>query len=140
MVNEQETQRRTSRCPLCGGGVPVEILIRGSLRCPSCGEPLRIPEGLSLVIRLTALGVGFLVAGALGLKSVDLFLVGLMISPFLLPPIWIAALSVRPPELFPVSAALTTLGLSREAGGRGEAQSTVGDATKQKGEEPKGTA
>jgi uncharacterized paraquat-inducible protein A len=111
-VKEQETQSRTSRCPLCSAAVPLQVVsLRRSFDCPSCGKSLKVPGGHELVIRLIAVALGFLVARGLGFESLLLFCFGLMISPFLVIPVWRIWAAVKPPVLIPASPGVTTLSL-----------------------------
>lgn len=111
-VKEQETRPRTSTCPLCRGAVALQVVsLRRSFDCPSCGKSLKVPGGLELGIRLIAVALGFFVAWALGFQSILLFCFGLMISPFLVIPVWRIWAAVKPPVLIPASPGVTTLGL-----------------------------
>jgi hypothetical protein len=111
-VKEQETQSRTSTCPLCSSDVPLQIVsLRRSFDCPSCGKSLKVPGGHEFVIRLIAAVLGFLVARGLGFESLLLFGFGLMISPFLAIPVWRIWAAVKAPVLIPASPSVTTLSL-----------------------------
>ena len=105
-------QSPTSTCPLCSGGVPLQIVsLRRSFDCPSCGKSLKVPGGHELVIRLMAVALGFLAARGLGFESLLLFCFGLTISPFLVIPVWRIWAAVKPPVLIPASPRVTTLSL-----------------------------
>src|SRR4029077_2953136 len=97
----------------CGGDVPAEIVrLRGSFDCPRCRKALKVHGTYELVIRLIALAVGFLVARGAGFESVLLFCVGLMISPFLVVPIWRMSYALKRPFLVLSRPEVTTLNLT----------------------------
>jgi hypothetical protein len=66
-----------------------------------------------LMVRLSAVLIGLLFARGMGLESVLLYCVGLIISPFLVIPIWRMAAAMMRPRLVPSFAALTTLDLGK---------------------------
>lgn len=103
---------RASICPLCGGSVPLQIVrLRESFDCPSCGKALKVHGIYEFVVKLTALAIGFLLARMLGFENLWVFCVGLVISPFLVTPVWRASAAVRLPVLIPATQGVTTLGL-----------------------------
>lgn len=113
-MTKQETQSRTSTCPICSGAVPLQIVSLGrSFDCPSCGKSLKVPGPHELVIRMTAVVLGFLTARGLGFESLLLFCFGLIISPFLVRPVWRIWAAVKAPVLIPASPGVTTLCLRR---------------------------
>jgi len=109
-MKEQETRPRTSTCPLCRGAVPLQIVtLRRSFCCPSCGKSLKVPGSHALAIRLVAVALGFLVARGLGFESLLLFGFGLIISPFLVTPVWRIWAAVKSPVLTPALPDVITL-------------------------------
>ena len=112
-MRNQVVHSRTCECPLCRGDVPAEIIkFRGSFDCPCCGKALKVHGTYELVIMLIAVAVGFLVARGAGFENVLLFCVGLMISPFLIVPIWRMSYVLKRPFLVPSRPEVTTLNLT----------------------------
>ncbi len=72
---------------------------------------MKVPAGHELVIRLIAVALGFLAARGLGFESLLLFCFGLMISPFLVIPVWRIWAAVKPPVVIPASPAIIALRL-----------------------------
>jgi len=104
---------RAGTCPLCGGPVPLQIVrLRESFDCPCCGKALKVHGIYELVVKLTAVAIGFLLARMLGFDNLWVFCVGLVISPFLITLVWRASSTVRVPVLIPATPGVTTLGLS----------------------------
>jgi uncharacterized paraquat-inducible protein A len=103
---------RVGTCPLCNGAVPLQIVSLGRpFDCPSCGKALKVHGIHALVIRLVAVAIGFLLARAAGFESFLLFCFGLMISPFLVIPVWRISTGIIRPVLIPASPVVTTLNL-----------------------------
>jgi len=103
---------RAGTCPLCNGAIPFQIVsLRRPFGCPSCGKALKVRGIHELVIRLIALVIGFLLARGAGFECLLLFCFGLMISPFLVIPIWRMSMAVKRPVLIPASPGVTTLSL-----------------------------
>jgi hypothetical protein len=106
---------RNCKCPLCNGDVPAEIIrLRGPFDCPCCGKALKVNGIHELVIRLIALAAGFLLARGAGFESLLLFCFGLMISPFLVLPVWRLSMAVKRPTLIAASPQVITLSLDRK--------------------------
>jgi hypothetical protein len=105
--------RAPAECPVCGGDVPTEIVrLRGTFDCPICSKPLRVSKIHALVIRLTAVAVGFLLARGAGFEGLLLFCFGLMASPFLIVPLWRLSIIFKRPSLVSSDPAVTTLSLT----------------------------
>jgi hypothetical protein len=99
-------------CPFCRQPVPATIIaLRGSFKCPGCEESLCVPGRYELIVRAIAVGAGLIVSWRLGFDSVLLFVVGLMISPFFIAPIWRAIYAVKRPFLVPAVESFTRLDL-----------------------------
>ena len=100
------------KCPLCDGDVSLLIVtLRASFDCPCCGKALKVHGTQQLVIRLTAMALGFLLARGVGLESISLFCTGLVIWPFLVIPVWRASVTIKRPVLISAIPVVTTLGL-----------------------------
>jgi len=100
------------KCPVCDWDVPAEIVrLRGSFDCPSCGKALKVHGIHELVMRLIAVALGFLLARRAGFESLLLFGFGLMISPFLVVPVWRLSTVIKRQVLVPASQGVTTLSL-----------------------------
>jgi len=103
---------RAGKCPFCDAAVPPNIVrLHGSFDCHCCGKALVVHGIHELVIKLTAVALGFLVAGGAGAKGLFLFCFGLMISPFLVAPVWRISAALKRPILVPATPAVITLNL-----------------------------
>lgn len=99
-------------CPICKSAVPLRVIrLRSSFDCLACGHALKVHWVHELLVRLTALGLGLLLAYAAGLESVMLFCIGLIIAPLLVFPVWKGISAVINPVLVPASSETTTLNL-----------------------------
>ncbi len=103
---------RDGECPYCGGVVPAQVVrLRASFECPSCGKALKVHGIYELLVRLIAVVIGLFIAREIGLESILLFCIGLIISPFLVIPVWRVSAALKRPPLVPSSPAVTTLDL-----------------------------
>ncbi len=103
---------RDGECPYCGGVVPPGfVMLRGSFECPCCGKDLKVHGIYALAVRLIAVVIGLLIAREVGLESIFLFCIGLIISPFLVIPVWRVSATLKRPPLVPSSPVVTTLDL-----------------------------
>ena len=109
---ERKLYSRDGECPYCGGVVPPGfVMLRGSFECTCCGKDLKVHGIYELVIRLIAVVIGLLIARAAGCEGILLFCVGLIISPFLVIPVWRVSAALKRPTLVPSSPVVTTLDL-----------------------------
>ena len=104
---------RNGECPYCGSVVPAHVVrLHTPFECPCCGKALKVHGIYELLIRLIAVVIGLFVAREIGLESILLFCIGLMISLFLVIPIWRISAALKRPPLIPSSPAVTTLHLN----------------------------
>jgi hypothetical protein len=103
---------RAGKCPFCDAAVPLRIVrVHGSFDCPCCGQALKVHRIHKLVIQLAAVALGFLLASEAGAEGLFLFFFGLMISPLVVVPVWIASFALIRPILVPSTPTVTTLNL-----------------------------
>jgi len=87
-------------CPLCGADVPAEIIaLHGSFDCPCCRKPLKISGLYELIVKLTAVVIGFLLARGADLGVVWWFFLGVLLSLLLIAPIWKVFTALKRPSL-----------------------------------------
>jgi hypothetical protein len=114
-TRRREGSNRNSRageCPYCKSSVPAEIIkLHGTFDCLRCGKALKVPGIHELAIRLIAVAIAFLLARGAGFEGVLMFGFGLVISPFLVIPVWRVSAAVKRPVLIPASPSITTLSL-----------------------------
>jgi hypothetical protein len=87
--------RRSATCPVCGAAIVGRRALR--LKCPACGEPLRVRAPWMRGTLVGSLSAFALVLTAAGLRGFDLFFafvvggmpalfLGTLIAPWLFPP------------------------------------------------------
>ena len=103
---------RTGECPWCKNTVPTgTIKLGGSFECPRCGKTLKVHKINGLATRLVSLVIGLIVARAMGFEGALMVGIGVVISPFLVLPVWKLSTAILPPVLVPAAPPFTTLGL-----------------------------
>ncbi len=113
-MREQVFDQHSGECPFCRGNVPPEIIrLRATFSCPHCGNILKVSGVYEIVIRLTAIAIGFVIAGMVGFDGLILFCSGLIIAPLLVIPVWRVSIFFKRPFLIPSSEGVNTLNLHR---------------------------
>jgi hypothetical protein len=103
---------QSGECPFCRGDVPPEaIKLRATFHCPHCENLLKTSGTYEVVIRLTAIAIGFAIARIVGLDGLLLFCFGLIIAPFLVIPVWRGVTLFIRPILVASSEGVNTLNL-----------------------------
>ena len=110
---------RAGECPYCKSSAEI-IKLYGAFDCLCCGKALKVQGIHELAIRLIAVAIGFLLARGAGFEGVLMFGFGLVISPFLVIPVWRVSAAVKRPVLIPASPSITTLSLDGGCTGPGK--------------------
>ena len=100
------------KCPLCGGPVPGRIImLHAPFDCPRCGRALQLHRLHEIAVRALAFLFGFFLASTVSSHAFWTFLLAVVLSPFLVAPVWRASASIKSPVLSPAWSELTKLKL-----------------------------